>query len=170
MADWKERFKMTGAEIRASVIEQIKQCVCKDRCNTHGEAEQNFADIAHVWSWWLKSRYNAHVRLDELDVAEMMNLMKSARKAKTPFHLDHWVDGGGYNVCGAGIVKKALDEQALKKELDGLAPAVDHGEEELKKTGRVLRCGAADSNRNQCVLLEGHVSDHAFESYYPHTK
>ena len=181
---------MTPIDRRSEILEQIRQCVCRDRCATHGDAEDNFKDIAMLWSWWISKRYGIKVTLDELDSAEMMNLMKSTRKAKTPFHLDHWVDGGGYNVCGAGIVKKALDEQALKKELDGLAPAVDHGEEELKKqvgqpvgkqepaTRKTLddkaavlegiyppdpeRCRTLDCLGHRCGLPIGHVEPHYF--------
>ena len=94
---------------RSDVIDEVRNAVCKDRCATHGDCEQNFSDIAHLWTWWLKARRGTHVCLDELDVAEMMNLMKSTRKASTPHHLDHWVDGAGYNVCGAGIVKAEND-------------------------------------------------------------
>lgn len=141
---------MTPIERRASALEQIKQCVCKDRCATHGDAEDNFKDIAMLWSWWISKRYGIKVTLDEIDSAEMMNLMKSSRKAVTPFHLDHWIDGGGYNVCGAGIVMKHLEtvkdaephtEEALQRGMEKLIsdleksnnPAVDHGEEELKR-------------------------------------
>ncbi|TXH43086.1 MAG: hypothetical protein E6Q97_34715 [Desulfurellales bacterium] len=120
-------------ERRSEALDEIRRCVCMDRCATHGDAEDNFGDIAHVWRWWIKARHGIEVPIDALDSAEMMNLMKSTRKAKTPLHLDHWIDGGGYNVCGAGIVKKHLEEQEMKKELDGLASAVaDHGDKEMK--------------------------------------
>lgn len=181
---------MTPIDRRSEILEQIRQCVCKDRCATHGDAEDNFEDIATLWTWWIKARYGVVIQLDALDSAEMMNLMKSTRKAKTPLHLDHWVDGGGYNVCGAGIVKKALDEQALKKELDGLAApidhgdevlrpgvnscladevglAVDHGEEELKKTedgnNPYKPCPFVMMNPfRKCILCEGHKGNHSY--------
>lgn len=165
---------MTPVERRSEALEEIRRCVCKDRCSTHGDAEDNFKDIAYVWSWWIKARYGIEVPLDALDSAEMMNLMKSTRKAKTPLHLDHWIDGGGYNVCGAGIVKKHLEERDVKKELDGVASAkVDLGDEALNSPiaqnpmesiygPAVLRCQNKDGHGNQCCLSDGHTSDHDF--------
>ena len=104
---------------RSDVLDEVRNAVCKDRCATHGDAEDNFKDIALLWNWWLRARRGTHVRLDELDVAEMMNLMKSTRKATTPYCLDHWVDGAGYNVCGAGIVKAASDAADASQQASG---------------------------------------------------
>ena len=125
---------MTPIDRRSEILDMIRQCVCVDRCKTHGEAEVNLAHLADVWRWWIKARHGIDVPLDSLDSSQMMSLSKVSRKACNPYVVDHWADDAGYDVIGAGIVKKALDEQAMKKELDGLAPAVDHGEEELKKS------------------------------------
>lgn len=158
---------MTEKELRESAIESIRSKVCGERLKEYGSVESNFGRIAEFWNVWLKGR---GVVLGLEDVAAMMMLMKMARLIENRFHLDSAIDAGGYAVCWSVLAMREEKKKELEKELDGIAPAVDHGDEELKKTGRVLRCGAADSNRNQCVLLEGHVSDHAFESYYPHTK
>lgn len=181
---------MTGIDRRSEILEMIRQCVCVDRCKTHGEAEVNLAHLADVWRWWIKARYGIDVPLDSLDSSQMMSLSKVSRKACNPYVVDHWADDAGYDVIGAGIVKKYLDEQALKKELDGLAPAVDHREEELKKqvgqpvgkqepaTRKTLddkaavlegiyppdpeRCRTLDCLGHRCGLPIGHVEPHYF--------
>lgn len=99
---------MTPIEARERSIDMIHQAVCVDRVNTHGDAVINLKRIAELWSWWLKARgimpgYPAN-DITALDVAEMMNLLKTARKASNPTIVDHWTDGAGYNVLGAGML------------------------------------------------------------------
>ena len=137
---------MTPIDRRSEILEQIRQCVCVDRCKTHGEAEVNLAHLADVWRWWIKARYGIDVPLDSLDSSQMMSLSKVSRKACNPYVVDHWADDAGYDVIGAGIVKKYLDEQAMKKELDGLASA------------KPARCRTWRENpHRKCVLNEGHA-------------
>lgn len=97
----------TGTERRRQILAEIEKCVCRDRQNTYGDAEDNFAQIARYWSEWKGVEFTA------LDVAAMMVFVKLARMKTSPFNLDSWIDGGGYFVCGAGIVSKA-NEQAEK--------------------------------------------------------
>lgn len=101
----------TGTELRREALREVEGCVCKDRQNTYGGAEDNFAAIARLWTVWL------HVRglmppdkaVLSIDVAGMSGLIKTARAAHNPGHRDSWIDMAGYPICGAGIV--ALAEQ-----------------------------------------------------------
>lgn len=97
---------MTSLESRKASLTVIEGAVCKDRTATHGNPEDNFADIAAFWSIWISKRFGIHVQLDALDVAEMCALLKTARKLSNLTVLDHWDDGAGYNVCGAGIIRQ----------------------------------------------------------------
>lgn len=42
-----------------------------------------------------------NIRLDGIDVAILMALMKIARLIESPNHMDSWVDLAGYAACGA---------------------------------------------------------------------
>lgn len=102
---------MTGKDRREQALIEVENCVCRDRQATHGDAEDNFADIAKLWSVYTGIGFTAQ------DVAAMMILMKIARMKTSPDHRDNWIDAAGYAVCGAGIV-------AAKKQIDKLDTAV----------------------------------------------
>lgn len=90
----------SGTELRRAALKRIEGYVCKDRQATHGDAEDNFRQIAAYWALYKGTPFSP------LDVAAMMALVKIARMATSPNHLDNWDDLAGYAVCGAGIVDK----------------------------------------------------------------
>lgn len=94
-----------GTQRRKDRLAQIEKCVCNDRQNTYGDAEDNFANIAEYWTLWLRSRklLQAHARVEAHDVAVMSGLIKVARLSTSPDHIDNWDDLAGYAVCGGGI-------------------------------------------------------------------
>lgn len=69
----------------------------------YGTPENNFEIIAAFWEVYLRAKYQVDIRLHPVDVALMMDLLKTARLIKTPTHLDSWVDKGGYSACGAEV-------------------------------------------------------------------
>lgn len=90
----------SGTELRRAALKRIEGYVCKDRQATHGDAEDNFRQIAAYWALYKGTPFSP------LDVAAMMALVKISRMATSPNHLDNWDDLAGYAVCGAGIVDK----------------------------------------------------------------
>lgn len=89
--------------IRESVLEDAKQCVCKDRNNIYGGPEDNFSCIAKFWNTYLNNLGN-EVSLSSKDVAIMMTLFKLARLiTANSYHRDSWVDAIGYLACGSEI-------------------------------------------------------------------
>lgn len=84
------------------VLEIIEDCVCRDRTSTHGEAEDNFADIAAIWN--ILFRDKLRVPFESLEVAEAMIVVKLTRMRKSLRNIENWVDAGGYATCGGGIV------------------------------------------------------------------
>ena len=102
----------TGTELRREALREVEACVCRDRQNTHGPAESNFASIAAFWTTYLRTRglIAARTRIESFDVAEMSGLIKSARAAHNPHHRDNWIDRAGYAICGAGIIARAAEE------------------------------------------------------------
>ena len=73
--------------------------ITKDRAAPHGEAENNVANIAAVWSICLGTEVSMK------QVALMMVLLKVAREAQSdnPDHYDNWVDMVGYAALGAEL-------------------------------------------------------------------
>lgn len=96
----------SGTTRRRDILERIASCVCRDRQNNYGDAEDNFQNIADYWTLWLQQRglLAKDKEVDALDVAQMSAFIKVARKVGNLGYLDNWIDGGGYEVCGAGIV------------------------------------------------------------------
>lgn len=82
---------------RAAILDRARECVMVDRAATHGDAERSFGRIAAYWSAHLDHPVSA------TDVAVMMTMLKLARIATSPEHMDHWVDGAGYLACGGEI-------------------------------------------------------------------
>ena len=95
-----------GTTRRKEALKEIEACVCRDRQNTYGDAEDNFRDIADYMTLWLRQRglLNDGARRQSFDVAQLSSFIKIARKAANPRYRDNWIDDAGYNVCGAGIV------------------------------------------------------------------
>lgn len=97
---------MTPTDRRKEAIAEVQSCVCRDRQSTYGDAEDNFANIAKMWSVYTGTTFKAQ------DVAAMMILVKIARMRSSPDHRDNWIDAAGYAVCGAGIVKSKQEAVA----------------------------------------------------------
>lgn len=96
--------KPSGTDLRRESLREVEACVCKDRQNTYGDAEDNFAHIAAIANVALADRLKSP--LTALDVAVFSCCIKLARIRSSPKHLDNFTDLAGYAVCGAGIVKR----------------------------------------------------------------
>jgi hypothetical protein len=90
---------------RAEVLVLAAKAVLKDRATNYGPPEKSFDTIASFWNAWLVARHGLldHV-IEPFDVAVMLTLLKVARIANNPEHLDNWVDIAGYAACGAEVV------------------------------------------------------------------
>ncbi len=97
-------FTKTGTNLRREVLTTIEACVCRDRQNTYGDAEDNFQVIADLANIMFQGQLVKP--FTSLDMAMFQALVKVARTRSSPDHLDNWVDLAGYAVCGAGIVKR----------------------------------------------------------------
>jgi hypothetical protein len=79
---------------REEILQTAIQYITKDRDATHGNAEDNFDNVAELWSWWLHGR--EIYTINGFDVALMMTLFKIARIKANPSHVDNYEDGAGY--------------------------------------------------------------------------
>jgi len=82
---------------RKEVLELAQECVCGHREQDYGSPEQNFGDIAALWTI-----YSGHV-FNATDVAMMMALLKIARIKNGGGTGDSFVDLAGYAACGGEL-------------------------------------------------------------------
>lgn len=90
---------------RKLVLDEAALAVLSDRNADYGDPEDNFADIAALWTEYVRMQTPHHLRdmvepFSRTDVAVMMVLTKIARAVTSPCKADHWVDIAGYAACG----------------------------------------------------------------------
>lgn len=82
------------------VLAEAKRFVCGERDQSYGDPEDSFRMISNLWT-----AYHG-VEFTPVDVSIMMGLLKVARLASNPQHMDSWVDLAGYAACGGEIAGK----------------------------------------------------------------
>ena len=87
---------------RKRVLSEAEKCVCGQREQDYGTPEDSFEMIGKLWTVYL----DYATKIDAHDVAAMMALLKIARIAKSPDHMDSWCDLAGYASCGGEIAGK----------------------------------------------------------------
>lgn len=87
---------------RKEILAEAEKCVCSDRNLQYGEPEDNFSDVAKLWSAYLDTDLGSE------DIAIMMCLFKIARlKGSCYESKDSWVDLIGYAACGGEIAARS---------------------------------------------------------------
>ena len=82
---------------RKEILAEGEKCICNDRNMQYGEPEDNFSDIAKLWS--------VFINITAPQVAEMMILLKTARiKSSEGRDKDSWIDVAGYSACGGELM------------------------------------------------------------------
>lgn len=79
---------------RSLVLAEAAEAVLKSRQDAYSAPENNFKNIAGLWSAY-KS-----VKFTRADVSAMLALVKIGRLMTTPDHQDSWIDLAGYAACG----------------------------------------------------------------------
>lgn len=98
--------------IRNKLLDEAKEIINNDRQNTYGKPEDNFGIIAEYWTTWLKSR-GIICTITPFDVGAMMDLMKTAREASSPEHMDNLRDKLGYIALTAELVSRGLHKAPI---------------------------------------------------------
>lgn len=83
--------------VAARMLHEAAQIVSVDRQADHGEAERSFDTISQFWSTYLGHR------VEPVQVAMMMALLKIARQQQNPGHHDNYLDLAGYAGLGAEL-------------------------------------------------------------------
>jgi hypothetical protein len=94
------------------VLETASALVTGDRASAHGSIPETHENIARLWNGYM---YNKD-ELTASDVANMMELMKVARRKNGSLNIDDYVDGAGY---AAVAYECAASEAFLAKGIAG---------------------------------------------------
>lgn len=89
---------------RVDLCNAVKQIICVDRQNQYGSPEDSHELIAKFWSAYLGKEIFPE------DVANMMELMKIARRKGQKFNPDNYIDGAGYAILGCILAETAIKE------------------------------------------------------------
>lgn len=92
------------------IMDAASRLVGNDRERSHGDKLQNHQAIAAVWNGYLLARVvsNRPLELSAVDVANMMELLKVARRLNGGLNIDDFIDGVGYAAC-AGEIASRMD-------------------------------------------------------------
>lgn len=94
-----------------SILREAERLIHGERNKNYGHPRDNFADIAALFSAYLGRE------ITDIDVANLMILVKIARVKGTGYHRDSFVDVAGY----AGCVERIYEESPKVDALTGLA-------------------------------------------------
>lgn len=87
---------------RRAILETALDITGGDRATTHGDTVANHQTIAHFWNAFLKAK-GISIELSPLDVANMMEALKIARRYNGAYNPDDYVDGAGYSAIAGEI-------------------------------------------------------------------
>lgn len=87
------------------IATKAAEIVGGDRQKTHGDKVKNHAAIAQVWAGYFRARAisGKYYEIGAEDVANLMELMKVARRLNGDFNPDDYIDGAGYAACAGEI-------------------------------------------------------------------
>jgi hypothetical protein len=97
----------------ASICADAAALVGGDRQVTHGDKSINFQNTADIWNAIIRAKSRqtgwpppGGTTLDALDVANMLEAFKIARRYSGSHNIDDYVDGAGYAGCAGEIAEK----------------------------------------------------------------
>lgn len=98
----------------SQILESARNLVAGDRNKQHGDKTINHAAIATMWDAYLTARAisdrgRQNAPLGPEDVANMMELLKVARRLNGTFNADDYIDGAGYAGVAGEIAADAAN-------------------------------------------------------------
>ncbi|WNO26548.1 hypothetical protein SEA_DEXES_54 [Mycobacterium phage Dexes] len=87
-----------------SILEEAQRLIHGPRNKNYGHPRENFADISALFSAYLERP------ISDLDVANLMILVKVARVKGTGYHRDSYTDIAGYAGCAERIYEEPVEE------------------------------------------------------------
>lgn len=97
------------------ITQRAGELVARDRHDQHGEMLANHQAIADIWNGYLRAASIAVHDLTAADVANMMELLKVARRLNGAFNPDDYVDGAGYAAIAGEIASRLRNAAPLNE-------------------------------------------------------
>lgn len=100
----------------ADILIKAHWLVGGDRASTHGDKVTNHLAIAAMWNGYLLARRHSGklLALDALDAANMMEVLKIARRLNGAHNLDDYIDGAGYAGVAGEIAERTLTAASVQ--------------------------------------------------------
>ncbi len=89
----------------SDICKKAESLVGGDRAETHGDKVKNHQNIAALWTTYFTNR-DSDAPLTALDVANMMELLKIARRMAGNHNIDDYIDGAGYASVAGEIAER----------------------------------------------------------------
>ena len=117
-------------------LEEAIELIGGHRANTHGSMYENHTNIARLWNGYLHDKET----LTASDVANLMELLKIARRKIGELNPDDYVDGAGYAAVAFECAKEQV-AQSIENSMDKLFDdvIVETGK---RKSGSLQRDGS----------------------------
>lgn len=96
-----------------SILEEAQRLIHGDRNKNYGHPRDNFREISKLFAGYLDRE------VSELDVANLMILMKVARAKDAGWHRDSYTDIAGYAGCAERLQEPVEDTGPFTEVLDG---------------------------------------------------
>jgi len=91
-------------EIKAvDILKQTTELVGGNRQIQNGDKIKNHQNIANIWTAYLTNHFGKELFIRADMVADMMELLKVARRQCGKFNPDDYVDGAGYSAISCEI-------------------------------------------------------------------
>jgi len=96
------------------ICKTASELVGSDRQVTHGDKTINFQNTAEIWNAILNAKARKFNQapvlfLDALDVANMLEAFKIARRYSGSHNLDDYIDGAGYAGCAGEVAERMAE-------------------------------------------------------------
>jgi len=103
----------------AAICAEACSLVGGDRAITHGDKALNFTNTADAWNAILRAKarkagwptHDVFVTLDAVDVCNMLEAFKIARRYSGTHNIDDYIDGAGYAGCAGEIAERFHKEK-----------------------------------------------------------
>jgi hypothetical protein len=93
----------------AGVLETASNLVTGDRARAHGDAHDQHATAAALWSTYLRSRGKLLADIEPYELAMLMALLKISRDALGQMNRDTFVDLAGYAALAYAVRQRQGD-------------------------------------------------------------
>jgi hypothetical protein len=116
------------------LTDEAKRLITTERADQHGDAAESFAMIAELWTVYLAhTNKMGHgsprsVVITPRDVAEMMSLLKKARKVYGSGSAENYIDDIGYTALGGSMIVHDIIKEEAHKAVDQAGPYISKEE------------------------------------------